>query len=252
MSASDWFDGKTATPPLVSLKGRYDGGEADEIPAEAAKASKEPLKPSSPTKLAPEEKKPFKPAAEPVVPKEALAPKVELKDNKQAMADMANKFADKEDDAASSSGDSSFEEVPKPVERYRGTGGTTTRTAAAPIATKPTPSAAASTPIAATRSLPQSSSTPTPTASTPVPSTAAIPAATSSTTTAGPTEGLKSHLGDIKSSQVSMASEISELKSQVGELTDLVKQLAGRLDSIAGGQAEKIRRIELELEELRE
>lgn len=43
MSASEWFDGKTAVPPRISLKGRFDG-EAEEVPAPAEK----PAPPAAP------------------------------------------------------------------------------------------------------------------------------------------------------------------------------------------------------------
>jgi coronin-1B/1C/6 len=253
MSSAEWFGGKTAVPPLISLKNKYEGGEADEVSAAKDIVKEAPAaKPTTPT--AEEETKPKAPVTLPtqetVAKIATVVPKGEIKDNKQAMADMASKFADKpNDEDAASSSDSSFEEVTRPVERYpRSSAVRATAPTPSSSLSKSTPVPSSAKPIAATvptvTTLPVSTSTTTsePTTTTPAPSSG----------TAGPTDGLKGHLSDIKASQASMASQVSELKLQVGELTELVKQLTGRLDGLAGGQAERIRRVELELEELRE
>lgn len=239
MSANDWFGGKTALPPRVSLKGRYEGGEPNELAPEEQKRSTPASAPTSST-TAP------KPEAQPANVKvvsipEAVAerPKLtELKDNKQAMAAMANKFADHEESSDDDS--SSFEEIAKPVERpARDAPPTTVK------ALPTTPQSHSSTISRNTAPIQK----PTETISAPTSETTST---SRPTTSGGLAEGLKAQFSDIKTGQSNQLSEITELKGQVSELTDLVKQLSSRLDSLAGSQSERIRRVELELENMRE
>jgi coronin-1B/1C/6 len=232
MSAADWFGGKTAVPPQVSLRGKYEGGEVDEVEdaRDVTPASMAVKAEPAPTAAKVEAKAP-----EPAVPSvatatataAAAAPKGELKDNKQAMSDMANRFADNPDDAASSSGDSSFEEVSRPIERPPRVIITTARaTSTSPV--KPSTATSTSATKVTARSTP---------ATTPIPAQS---------------DELSAKLGDICASQADTAVEVAGLRRQVNELTELVRQLTGRLDGLAGGQAERIRRVELELEGLRD
>jgi len=232
VTSGEWFGGKTAIPPLVSLQGRYDGGSTSELPASQQPAKTQPkaapVTNPPPTKTTPEPPKP-KPAPEPV----AMGPKGELKDNKKAMADMASKFADK-DESDDDDDASSFEEVRKPVERP-------TR-AAEPA--KP----AVSSPPASARAPPKQE----PAAPAPAASQAPEPAAAARAPASGLVDGLKNHLSDIKSTQSNTLGEIAELKDQVKTLTELVKQLSSKLDGLEGGQSERIRRLELEMEGMRD
>ncbi|KAK5114788.1 Coronin-like protein crn1 [Meristemomyces frigidus] len=118
MSSTDWFEGKTALPPKISMEDVYEGQEPKEIAAEdvpkptATRSAPAPAPAPAPTPKA--EPKFEKPEPTPAAAREV--PKME--DNKKSMSDMAAKFADKdaeEDDEEGST--SSFEEVQKPVER---------------------------------------------------------------------------------------------------------------------------------------
>jgi coronin-1B/1C/6 len=248
MSAGEWFDGKTAIPPLVSLKGRYDGGDADELPAEVKPKDVTPVAIKSPTKT---EAPKAAPAPAPEKPVER-APPPTVKDSKQSIETMASKYTDKFEESEEDDDASSFEEVAKPIERpartqepVKPTPAPAPAAAAAPVARsipKQDPAPPAAAPIAISKSI--SPKEPSPPAETASPSTAAKPSALA--------EGLKGHLTDIKSSQGAALSEIADLKSQVSDLTDLVKQLSSRLDGLVGGQNERIRRVELEVEGLRE
>jgi coronin-1B/1C/6 len=235
--SSDWFDGKTALPPLISLKGKYDGDGSDELsPEEKALVSKP--KEATVSNPPPTKTEPPAPAPAPAaVAKEPvqIALKGEMKDNKQAMSAMASKFADKEDEDDDDDA-SSFEEVTKPVERQvRSFDPPKPTQTAAPVAAASTPRAAPAT--AAVKP------TPAPSAPEPIPEPAR---------SGGPAEVLKGHFSDIKSAQAGTRSEIAELKEQVGDLKDLVKSLASRLDTLVDSQAERMRRIELEVEGLRD
>ncbi|OQE29047.1 hypothetical protein PENFLA_c004G06586 [Penicillium flavigenum] len=127
MSSSEWLGGKEAIPPKISMASLFDGEGIKEVsgveekptgsmdapapkPAEAPKAAETPKapEPASP-KAAPE------PVSEPTP---AARPAPSMKEQGASMAAMVNKFADGEEEANVSDGDdSSFEEVPKPVER---------------------------------------------------------------------------------------------------------------------------------------
>jgi coronin-1B/1C/6 len=178
-----------------------------------------------------------------------LAPKTELKDNKQAMANMANKFADKDEEDDDDEDSSSFEEVHKPVERPvraadppKPTPAATPVTRAAPAAAaKPTPTPAPAAPAATVTTAPPPTVTPTP-----------EPATSSSSSSASPAEALKTHLADIKSSLATTRGELAEIKAQMGDFGELVKALSTRMDTLVGSQAERIRRLELEVEGLRD
>ncbi|CAG8109045.1 unnamed protein product [Penicillium nalgiovense] len=127
MSSSEWLGGKEAIPPKISMASLFDGEGIKEVsgveekptgsmdapapkPADAPKVAETPKapQPASP-KAAPE------PVSEPTP---AARPAPSMKEQGASMAAMVNKFADGEEEANVSDGDdSSFEEVPKPVER---------------------------------------------------------------------------------------------------------------------------------------
>jgi coronin-1B/1C/6 len=241
MSSSEWFDGKTAVPPMISLKGRYDGGEPNEIPAQSKPKEAVPSTSLPPTKTQVEAPEPA-PAPVPQTVVER-GPPPSVKENKQSIETMASKYADKFEDSDDEDDASSFEEVAKPVERP----------SRIQEPAKPTPA-----PAPAARSVPVQRQEPTPAPKPASPKESSPPAdiAPSSSATARPTsalaDGLKTHLSDIKSSQANTLSEMADLKSQVTTLTELVKHLSGRLDSFMGSQSERMRQVELEVEGMRE
>lgn len=187
-SASEWFGGKTAMPPKISLESVYEGdAQPTEVPSEP--------KPKAATPVAAEPPKPVvkptpapAPAPEPVV----RSPPPTLKDNKASLASQASKFADKEGDASDNE-TSSFDEIPKPVERptvaaarqeEKPRASPVTPTTSAPVAAKSSPLASEPTPAPAPAPTPAPAST-----------TTSAPAPTAS----GAAAGLKDVLADIKS-----------------------------------------------------
>lgn len=131
MSCSEWLGGKEAIPPKISMASLFDGEGIKEVsgveekptgsiespaaespkPVETIKATEAPKasEPSSPkisiTEPAPE-------------PTPVARPAPSMKDQGASMASMVDKFADGEEEGnVSDDDDSSFEEVPKPVER---------------------------------------------------------------------------------------------------------------------------------------
>ncbi|KAJ5384102.1 hypothetical protein N7517_002013 [Penicillium concentricum] len=131
MSSSEWLGGKEALPPKISMASLFDGEGIKEVtgveekptgsmdapapkPAEAPKAAETPKEtPKTPEPASP------KPAPEPVSEPTPIArPAPSMKEQGASMAAMVNKFADGEEEATvSDDDDSSFEEIPKPVER---------------------------------------------------------------------------------------------------------------------------------------
>ncbi|KAL8799916.1 MAG: hypothetical protein Q9182_005535 [Xanthomendoza sp. 2 TL-2023] len=124
MSAAEWFEGAEGLPPKIDLESVYEGEEPTEIPPSSKPVSRVP---SSSTMLSPSKKDPepmqpkleLEPLKEPPQPSPALrSPPPSMKEQTSSIAALASKFDDKE---ASSSGEddtSSFEEVPKPIERH--------------------------------------------------------------------------------------------------------------------------------------
>jgi coronin-1B/1C/6 len=109
MSSKEWFDGKEGLPPKIDLGSIYAGEEPAEIPAERTKSP-------SLTKPSPHTNKEPEPAKEPQPSSTLRGPPPSMKEQTSAIASLASKFTDK-DDVDSDEDDSSFEEIPKPVER---------------------------------------------------------------------------------------------------------------------------------------
>lgn len=121
MSGGDFFGGKeTSFPPKISLESLYEGQPAQEVPADQIKPRATPAPApaaatSSPVKSQSVAASPVKQQQEPApTPSRAPAPS-SLNENKASMSAMASKFADKDEEESSDT--SSFEEVPKPVDR---------------------------------------------------------------------------------------------------------------------------------------
>lgn len=135
MSCSEWLGGKEAIPPKISMASLFDGegikevSGAEEKPtgsieSPAPQAAAESPKPVETIKAteAPKASVPSSPKisiTEPAPePTPVARPAPSMKDQGASMASMVDKFADGEEEGnISDDDDSSFEEVPKPVER---------------------------------------------------------------------------------------------------------------------------------------
>jgi coronin-1B/1C/6 len=120
MGLSEWFAGKEAIPPKISMASVYEGEGLKEVtgvqeqPTPTTSAPEPKAEPES----KPAEAVATKKAAEPVsTPTPVIKPEVSMKEQGASMAAMVNKFADKEDDVEPVDDDSSFEEISKPTER---------------------------------------------------------------------------------------------------------------------------------------
>ena len=187
------------------------------------------------------------PKAEPApAPVASRGPPPSMTDNKASLADQASKFADRDEEESSEDEASSFEEVAKPVERPSVTAARQEiKTAGAPVSKepeKPIPSPAlASAPVKATPP-PAAQPTPTPAAEPSRPATAA-----------GAAAGLKDFLTDIKATLERQNQVMSDQSDQIALLMRDVSTLKTRVGSQNSDREkdERIRQLELELEEAR-
>lgn len=122
MGPAEWFAGKEAFPPKISMASLYDGEGLQEVvgteekPTESLGSPKQQAPPApkpEPKPTSPSPKKEPEPVSEPTP---VARPAPSMKEQGASMAAMASKFAD-EEEAEPVDDNSSFEEIPKPVER---------------------------------------------------------------------------------------------------------------------------------------
>ncbi len=282
MSSSEWFSGKNGIPSKISMQSVYEG---DEDPTEVPSNYKPP-KETTPVASAPATKS----QQEPPNPEPAPAPAPaavtmprdtmdSMKKNKDAMAAMADKFADKDSPVDEEDSDESFEEVPKPVERPSSTAARVEEKARGseinkgPIAsstraeprTQPSPTKASSpakpTSTPTTENPPPSSFSAKPAAS--AEASASIPPASTSlqpSSASGAAQGLKDSLQEIKDMQLRTLSLLEAQQRTINKQMDQIMFLNAELETLKVGFGEQrgsreadetIRRLELEVEELR-
>ncbi|KAJ5669940.1 coronin-like protein crn1 [Penicillium maclennaniae] len=126
MSSSEWLAGKEAIPPKISMASLFEGEGLKEVESVKEKPTTtfDAPEPKPAAELVAKKPEPAvaKHAPEPVPePTPVARPAPSMKEQGGAMAAMVNKFADDEEETESVDDDSSFEEVPKPVERARST-----------------------------------------------------------------------------------------------------------------------------------
>jgi coronin-1B/1C/6 len=234
-TAAEWFGGKTALPPKISLESVYDGGAPEEVPAETkapSASASAPVQSPPPTKVE-------APAPMPVASRE---PPPSLRDNKQSLASQASKFADKDGDVSDDDA-SSFEEISKPVQRHTVTAAKQEAKTMGPVITKePEQPKPTFTPTAAAVKAPP------PPEATSSPAPSATPGAA-----AGAAAGIKDHLTDIKSTLQEQNKVLSDQSDQIALLMREVSQMKTKVgvQSVDHEKDERIRQLELELEEAR-
>jgi len=122
VSAEEYFAGKTGLPPKISLESLYEGQEPEMIPAEKAPSASEVKQTPAPAVTSSSKTDPqVQSVSAPSQPEPSTIrapPPSSMNDSKSSMASLASRFADKEEDEETDD-TSSFEEVPRPVERNR-------------------------------------------------------------------------------------------------------------------------------------
>lgn len=246
-SSAEWFNGKTGLPPKISLESIYEGAEPAEISSDYKPSSSAPPVSPPATKTEAEPPKPA-PAPVPVAAQRSLPPS--MKENKASIASMASKFADKEE-VESSDDESSFEEIPKPAERPATTAarmeektqglGITRAPDANPTAPleAPNPTVSAQAEPAVLKAAPTSVQ------DTPAPAPGPTPS--------GAAEGIKGYLTDIKSMLEQQSLTMTNQLDQIMHLTQEVNTLKAKMGEHRSTREkdERIRQLELELEEAR-
>lgn len=199
MSASEWLDGKEAIPPKISLEGIYEGSGLQEVTPSQAKPT------STISAPAPEPAQPAK-AAEPVraEPTPVARPAPSMKDQGASMAAMVDKFADDDEEKEEVDDASSFEEVPKFVER----------TPVSPVKT--------SSPV---KEIPIIKETPPPAAVSKAPSVSEPVAKSSSVSS----DSVKDDIAEIKALIAQQTKTIASQAEQMQNLTAEIESLKSKL-----------------------
>lgn len=240
MSASEWFSGKTALPPKIDLESVYDGN----VPKEVASDYKPPAAAPAPTPAPAAKPAPKEPEPAPVATR---APQPSMAQQKGSMAAAASKFQDNDDEEEDEADTSSFEEVQRPAPK---TSSLPLRSEAAKPASPITSSAPA---VAAPAKAPS-----------PIKSTAPISAVRSAqpSPALSPSSGsgaVEASLEQIKQLIETQTKIITAQGSQLQKQNEAISQLTGEVETLkkrvvsAGNQdqSERIRQLELELEEAR-
>ena len=266
MSSGEWFSGKNGMPPKISMESVYAGDkEPTEIPSDykPPKVST-PVASATPTQT---KKDPPKPEPLPIAtPRDSMG---DMKKNKESMAAMADKFADNVGPAEVEESDESFEEVPKPIERPKVTTAKKEDKPSQQKISRELPKAAEKLPSPTKVTSPAK---PSPTiiqkapAAEPSPIkdvssiTAASASSAAATSASGAAQGLKDSLQDIKEMQLRTLSMLESQQRTISKQMDQISFLSAELETLktaVGDQRstsdkdERIRRLEIEVEELR-
>lgn len=234
VSAQEWLDGKTDIPTKIDFESIYEGQAPKEVPSDYKPPPK--VEPAPAAKAAPKAEEP-KPA-----PAAARGPPPTMKEQKGSIAAMASKYQDNEEEEQDEDDEtSSFEEIPKPSQRATQQPVRTETKPAIPTAkiqstTTTTPAVAAAGAAAPPSKATSRAETPTPTA------------ASSSS------DGIETSLDEIKKLIENQTRVINAQNDKINILVSEVESLKKRVGASSGGsqdQSERIRQLELELEEAR-
>lgn len=229
----EWLDGKTGIPAKIDLESIYEGGAPKEIPSDykpAAQPTPAPVPSSSasptPTPIKKEEPK-EEPKPAPVA--RGTLPPPSMNDQKSSISAMANKYQDNDEDNDEEDDideTSSFEEVSRPAPR----GTARAEPKPLPVPVKMQPAAAPA----------------------PEPVKPAPPAKTPTPATSTPSVGVEASLNDIKQLLENQTKIITAQNDKINKLVNEVESLKKKVKTPGSqDQSERIRQLELELEEAR-
>jgi len=225
MSAKEWLDGKTGVPAKIDLESIYEGSAPVEIPADFKPAPAAVRAPVVAPVVAPAPKKEPEPA-----PAVYRAPPTAA-DQKASISNMANKYQDDEESSDDDAETSSFEEITRPAAR-------TVAAVRSPLTAPPPAQAKPPSPIKAA-SPPLARATP---------FTAPQTSPSSEPALLDKIKELFEHQNKIIGAQSDKITAQSQIISQLA--TD-VEALKKRVGPGSQEQSERIRQLELELEEAR-
>lgn len=227
VGAQGWLGGKTGIPAKIDLESIYDGSAPKEVPSDY-KPPAQPAPAPAPVKKEEPKQEVQKPA--PVT----RGPPPTMNDQKTSISNLANKFQDTEgDDQDDQDETSSFEEISRPTQRVAGRNDP--KPLPVPIKTQPAPA-------------PEPAKVASP-AKTPTPTTASTAAAPRSST---PSVGVEASLDQIKQLLENQAKIITVQNDKITQLVGEVESLKKKVNTSGSqDQSERIRQLELELEEAR-
>jgi len=225
MSAKEWLDGKTGVPAKIDLESIYEGSAPVEIPADFKPAAAPVRAPVAAPAPAPKKEPEPAPAAVYRAPPTAA-------EQKASISTMANKYQDDEESSDDEAETSSFEEISRPAPRAAPAAVRTPVTAAPPAQVKP-PSPIKTTSPALSRT------------------TLGDAPKSSSSSDSGLLDKIKD-LFDHQNKLIGAQSEkIAAQSHLISQLATDVEALKKRVGSGSQEQSERIRQLELELEEAR-
>ncbi|KAG6004229.1 Coronin-like protein crn1 [Claviceps maximensis] len=239
VGAQEWLNGKTGIPAKIDLESIYDGGAVKEIQSDYKPATQSAVSPTlpSPPSLIKKEEQPKK--EEPRSASfNARGPPPSMNDQKSSISLMANKYQDDDEDDDEEEEDvddtSSFEEVSRPAPRG------IARAVSKPIPV-PVKTHSAAAPASASASAPAPESV-----------NPASSAATRTPGTSSPSVGAEVSLNDIKQLLENQTRIITAQNDKINRLVNEVESLKQKVNASGSrDQSERIRLLELELEEAR-
>lgn len=229
----EWLDGKTGIPAKIDLESIYEGGAPKEIPSDYKPAAQPtpaafPSSPASPTPT-PIKKEEPKEEPKPAPVARGTPPPPSMNDQKSSISAMANKYQDNDEDNDEEDDideTSSFEEVSRPAPR----GTARAEPKPLPVPVKMQPAAAPA----------------------PEPVKPAPPAKTPTPATSTPSVGVEASLNDIKQLLENQTKIITAQNDKINKLVNEVESLKKKVKTPGSqDQSERIRQLELELEEAR-
>ncbi|CAG9972013.1 unnamed protein product [Clonostachys byssicola] len=224
VTASEWLGGKSGLPAKIDLESIYEGTAPKEVPSDY-----KPIPKPEPSPLP-------KAAPKPVEPKEAPKPTIRspppsMADQKGSISAMANKYQDNEEAEEEEDETSSFEEISKPPQR-----GNVRADPPKPVTVpKVQPSSSLATPVTASSYL----KSPAAGSATPTQMLSPLP------------KNVESSLDHIKELIENQTRIINAQNDKIGQLVVEVDSLKKKVSSGSQDQSERIRQLELELEEAR-
>ncbi|KAK9436082.1 WD40-repeat-containing domain protein [Metarhizium brunneum] len=229
VGAQGWLGGKTGIPAKIDLESIYDGSAPKEVPSDY----KPPAQPAPAPAPAPVKKEEPKQEVQKPAPV-TRGPPPTMNDQKTSISNLANKFQDTEgDDQDDQDETSSFEEISRPTQRVAGRNDP--KPLPVPVKTQPAPA-------------PEPAKVASP-AKTPTPTTASTAAAPRSST---PSVGVEASLDQIKQLLENQAKIITVQNDKITQLVGEVESLKKKVNTSGSqDQSERIRQLELELEEAR-
>lgn len=234
VNAREWIDGKTGIPNKIDLESVYEGTAPKEVSSDYTAPASAPAPAPVAEKPAPKKEEPKREEPKPAA---AVRSSPTMSEQKGSISAMASKYQDMEEEEDDDENEtSSFEEVSRPAQRN-----------IMPVRSEPkfTPPVKTQTPPAAS-----------PAPATAKPSSPIKPYAPAVTSPASrnafsSSPGVESSLADIKQLLESQTKLITAQNQQIGILTSEVESLKRKVSSGSQDQSERIRQLELELEESR-